>query len=130
MLTFQEGLSGQGIFPLLDRVLFVYLLIFYSTLLFYSRRKIIKEESIIRKVLLDLSTKHTRLEVRELSERTNSDADTLKKVALEMIENNEIFARYFSASRSIVFNQEANTEEIDRLLSLYQKWEEKQVGKI
>jgi hypothetical protein len=124
-----EKIYGPNLYPIVDRILFLYFLICYSLLLYLKIRKNIKEESRIRKNVLELSTKHTRLEVKELSEITKSDIDTIKGVALEMIENNEVYAQFFSSSKSVVFNQEANTEEIDRLMSIYEEWEEKQLGK-
>jgi hypothetical protein len=46
-----------------------------------------------------------------------------------MIKNNEIYAEYFQNTKTIVFNQLANLEEIDQLMTLYLKWEENKFGK-
>lgn len=132
-VRYNLAFSEDSIFiyiPIIDRILFVYFLSFYLILLNRKSQNNTKEQSIIRRALLDLSTQHTRLELKELSERTNLDRDTIKNTAVEMIQNYEIYAEYFSSSKSIVFNQEANTEEIDRLMKMYDQWEKKQYGKI
>ena len=82
LLVYEEAFHGREIYPIMDRIVFAYFLICYLTLIFFRYQTSVKEESNVRKILLDLSTKHTRLEVRELSERTKTDADTLKRVAL------------------------------------------------
>ncbi|KKN28252.1 hypothetical protein LCGC14_0856330 [marine sediment metagenome] len=46
-----------------------------------------------------------------------------------MIKNNEIYGQYFKSSNSIVFNQQANIDELDKLMLIYQEWENKQIGK-
>jgi len=33
-----------------------------------------------------------------------------------MIEDNEIYAKYFESSKSVAFDQQANIEEIDKLM--------------
>ena len=35
-----------------------------------------------------------------------------------MIDNKEIYAKYFESSKSVAFNQQANVEEIDKLMPL------------
>ena len=46
-----------------------------------------------------------------------------------MIENKEIYAQYFSSTKSVAFNQQANIEEIDKLMATYKEWEEKEFEK-
>jgi len=46
-----------------------------------------------------------------------------------MIKNKEIYAEYFTSSKSVAFNQQANIDEIDKLMEVYKEWEEKKVGK-
>jgi len=84
----------------------------------------------IKKLVLDLGIKFTRLEIREISEKSSiNDEDFIIKVVRDMIRNNEIYAEYFSSSKAIAFDQQANIEEIDRLMATYKDWEEKEVGK-
>ncbi len=84
----------------------------------------------IKKTVLNLSTKFTRLEIREIAEKCNLDnEDLIIEVVRKMINNKEIYAEYFRSSNSILFNQQANIEEIDRLMATYKEWEEKGIGK-
>jgi len=46
-----------------------------------------------------------------------------------MIENREIYAQYFSSTKSVAFNLQANIDEIDKLMDTYKDWEEEKVGK-
>lgn len=85
---------------------------------------------LIKKTILDLGTKFSRLSVSEISEKTNiKDEGLIVKLILQMIKNKELNAEYFSSTKNIVFNLQANREEIDKLLKMYQEWEEKGIGK-
>lgn len=46
-----------------------------------------------------------------------------------MINNNEIYAQYFSSTKALAFDQQANIAEIDKLMETYKEWEEKEIGK-
>jgi hypothetical protein len=46
-----------------------------------------------------------------------------------MLKNNDVYGEYFPSSQSLAFNQQANLEEIDRLMESYKDWEEKKFGK-
>ncbi len=46
-----------------------------------------------------------------------------------MIEGNEIYAKYFESSKSVAFDQQANIDEVDKLMKAYKDWEDKKVGK-
>ena len=46
-----------------------------------------------------------------------------------MIDNKEIYAQYFSSTKSVAFDQQANIDEIDKLMSTYKDWESEKVGK-
>ncbi len=85
---------------------------------------------IIKKNILDLGTKFARLQISEISEVCNiKDEQFIVKIVKEMIENKEIHAHYFSSSKAVAFNQQANMEEIDSLMATYKEWEEKGVEK-
>ena len=98
-------------FPLL-----VCLLIFK---LFTSKR----QKSSIKQYVLEMSTKSTRLGIKEVSEKTKQDKDTIKRVLKSMSKNQEVIARYFRTTHSLVFDQDANIEEIDNLMEAFRKWE-------
>ena len=87
-------------------------------------------EIIRRKTVLDFGTRLTRLKVAEIAERTGAFHKTIIEVVEKMKQNNEIYARYFKSSNSVVFNQDANIDEIDRLMSVYNEWEKEVKGKI
>ena len=46
-----------------------------------------------------------------------------------MIDKKEIYAKYFESSKSVAFDQQANIDEIEKLMSTYKEWEEKDFGK-
>lgn len=84
----------------------------------------------IKKLVLELGIKFTRLEIREIGEKSSiDDEDIIIEVVKDMIKNKEIYAEYFSSSKAIAFDQQANIEEIDKLMATYKEWEEKEVGK-
>lgn len=91
---------------------------------------ILNLSNIIRKTVLDLSIKFTRLEIREIREECKVDhEDLVIKVIKEMIKNKEIYAEYFKSSNSILFNQQANIDEIDKLMDQYRQWEKEGMSK-
>jgi len=101
--------------------------------LLYDRFKPdIHETAIIRKLILDLGTKYPKLQVKEIAEtcknelKTKIELSTIIRRIREMIANNEIYAQYFKSSNTIVFNQQSNIEEIDKLMDMYSKWEKKE----
>lgn len=84
----------------------------------------------IKQTILDLGVKFSRLELREISERTGIfDEDLIKETIMKMMENKEIYGEYFSSTKSVVFEKQTNIDEIDKLLATYKEWEEKQLGK-
>ena len=87
-------------------------------------------EALIKKTVLDLGTQFTQVEIREISEDCKINKSSIIGVVLKMIENEEIYGEYFSSSKSISFNQQANIDEIDNLMAKYTEWEEQQVEKV
>lgn len=120
-------------YVIIFQFVFIALLISFFTinlvLFFLKRRKISAEESLIKRTVLDLGTKFTRLEVKEISEKCEIDRSTITEVIKEMIKKNEIYAEYFKSSNTVAFNQRANIDEIDTLMNQYKQWEEKEIGK-
>jgi len=105
--------------------------VFFGLLLRYQKSLTeSKDEALIRKTILDFGTKITRLKVDEIAEKTETFHKTIIEVMNNMIKDQEIYARYFKSSNSVVFNQEKNIEEIDGLMTTYREWEKVRADKI
>jgi hypothetical protein len=85
--------------------------------------------TIIRKSILYLGTKFTRLHITEIAEECGQNEKLIISIIKDMIQNKEIYAQYFSSTKSIAFDQQANINEIDNLMKAYKDWEDKEVGK-
>lgn len=46
-----------------------------------------------------------------------------------MTKNEEIYAHYFKTINMVVFNQQANIDQVDKLMKIYRDWEEEKFGK-
>lgn len=80
--------------------------------------------NIIKRIVINLATKFARLEIIDISEKTGiSDEDFIIEVIEEMIQNNEVYAEYFSKYKTINFNQQSNIEQIEKLIKTYGEWE-------
>ncbi len=114
-------------------ILNVLSLFFFGTIIFLSifLMKNIKyeEEARIRKEILVLGTKYTDFKVKKVSKNCSSDKNTIIKIAKKMVKNKEIYADYFKLSKKFVFNNKANTEEIDKLMEMFSEWETEHIGK-
>ncbi|HEC38205.1 MAG TPA: hypothetical protein ENI29_08210 [bacterium] len=86
--------------------------------------------AIIKSTILALGTKFGRLEVKEVAEECGEDEELIVKTVKEMIEGNEIYAKYFDSSRAVAFNLQANIDEIDSLMDKYKQWEKEEKDKI
>ncbi len=85
---------------------------------------------IIKKAVLDLGLKFARLQIAEISEVCDvDDVQLIEEIVKDMIDNKEIYAQYFSSTKSVAFDQQANIDEIDNLMSTYKDWEDKKIGK-
>jgi len=90
--------------------------------IYWTEKQIQNNNRIVKKIILDLGVKLTRLEIMEISEKTGiEDEEFIIEVVLEMISKEEIYAEYFSSSKAVLFNQQANIEEIDNLLKKYEE---------
>jgi len=85
--------------------------------------------TIIRKSILNLGTKFTRLHIKEIAEECSQNEELIINIIKDMIKNKEIYAQYFSSTKSIAFDQQANINEIDNLMKVYKDWEERLIGK-
>ena len=112
----------------------IFIFILFSTinliLLFgkFAVREVNK--NLIKKTVLELGIEYANLEVREISEACNVNKMAIIDTIQEMIENNEIHAEYFKSSKTVAFNKQANIEEIDNLMAMYQGWDEDKGSKI
>ena len=95
----------------------------------FKRSESNEEEMRVRKIVLDLSTKFTRLKIKEIHEKSGVDYDFIIHVVRKMIDKQAIYGELFMTSKSIVFNQQANIDEIDNLMAKYQEWESEILGK-
>ncbi|MBD3213294.1 MAG: hypothetical protein GF311_11860 [Candidatus Lokiarchaeota archaeon] len=77
----------------------------------------------IRSIALDLGTKYTRLQIREIAEKCNEEKNLIILTVKQMVADNEIYAEYFESSKAVVFNQQANINDIDMLMEKYKEWE-------
>lgn len=83
----------------------------------------------IKKKILDMGFKFTRLEIKAISEKINQDPALIAEIIQDMVEKQEIYGFYFKSTKTIAFNQQANIDEIDKLLSKFSEFEEKQMSK-
>ena len=96
-----------------------------------DKNKLICNTRIIKKNIIDLGTKFTRLEIVEIIEKTGiDDEELIINTITDMIENNEIYADYFSSTKVVAFNQQAIIKDIDSLMKTYEQWEGEKKGKI
>jgi len=86
-------------------------------------------QNTIRKTILELGVKYNRLQIAEIVEKCGEREDCIILVAQDMIENKEIYAEYFKSTKSLVFDQRANIDEIDKLMEQYKQWEEEGISK-
>jgi len=108
----------------------LYCVLYVLLLRFQTMLKESNDEALIKRTILDFGTKLTRLKVDEIAEKTGTFHKTIIEVVSTMIKNQEIYARYFKSSNSVVFNQEKNIEDIDDLMTMYREWEEVKTNKI
>jgi len=83
----------------------------------------------IRRTILKLGVKYTRLQITEIAEKCGEPEDCIIVVAQDMIKNKEIYAEYFKSTKSLVFDQQANIDEIDNLMKKFEEWEKESRNK-
>ena len=111
---------------------FVYLtcwgiLLIVNILLLFTRPS--KRIDNLKTQILDLSTKFTRLTIGSISEKLNKDPILVKNIINTMVENKEVYGEYFDITKTITFDQQANINEIDQLLSKFTESEDNQLHK-
>ena len=105
--------------------IFIFIVLSIVNLLIFTSIKVITkaDKAKIKKVILNLGTRFTELEIGDISEKSNLNVKKVEEIIIEMIENEEIYAAYQENTKIVRFNQEANLEEIDKLLHTYENWE-------
>jgi len=99
-------------------------------ILILSFKPNLKEEAIVKRQIIEFGKKIARLKIKDISEKSNVDTNTVFKVLNEMISKQEIYAEYFKSSKTVAFNQIANLENIDSLMKLYEDWEHQRLKKV
>ncbi len=85
----------------------------------------------IKDTILDLGTKYSKLQITEIIiESEIRDEDLIISTIEGMIHKKEIYGEYDSSSKEIIFNQQKNVEEIDKLMAIHKEWEEQNIGKV
>lgn len=82
-----------------------------------------RDKRVIKKILLDLATQYSRLEIVDIAEKSSINREKVERVVIEMLNKKELYGEYLASKKIIEFNVELNIEEIDSLLEIYKKWE-------
>jgi hypothetical protein len=107
---------------LLSIILIPLLFSFIIYVLLILRNSKIEEVIRVKKTILTLGTKVTRLKLVDVSDYCKIDINTVLNTIKLMIKNREILAEFFYTSRVIAFNQIGNAQEIDDLIEEFNKW--------
>lgn len=98
-----------------------------------SLKEIRKQEksdySTLKEKILEMSTQFSSITIKELSQECNVEKSLVRSTIYEMIKKREVFAEYFASSKRIAFDQQANIDELDNLISKYKEWEEGLIAK-
>ncbi|MHA1987397.1 MAG: hypothetical protein ACW98D_12225 [Promethearchaeota archaeon] len=131
MLPYILGLDIIELFYVNRYLLFAPLMFISICFILILLKKIpnYKEQAKIKKEILEIGLEHPDFKLKNVAKRSKSDKSTIIRVTKKMIRNKEIYAEYFNFSKKFVFNISANVEAIDRLMNLYQQWEEEKIGK-
>ena len=78
---------------------------------------------VLKKKILNLGTVFDRLHISEIAEECESDLEKTTSVVKEMIENRELSAKFKLKTNHVIFKQQDIASEIDKLLEIYDKWE-------
>ncbi len=85
--------------------------------------KLEAERNSIKKIILSLGAQYPRLQFSEIIEECGgANKKLITGIIKEMIENQEINAKYYEKSKSVVFNQQSNIAE--KLDAAFDDWEE------
>ncbi|TFF97431.1 MAG: hypothetical protein EU547_04305 [Promethearchaeota archaeon] len=113
-------------------IIFIPYLVLFSMITYLAITKYRENNrniSQIKKTILYLSTKYPELEIREIAEKSGEYPDLIIEIVKKMIEDNEIYAEYFGKSKMVAFDKQANINEINSLMEIYNQWETNEIGK-
>jgi len=94
--------------------------IYFIFSLYYHNER---DKRSIKKLLIDLSTQYSRLEIVDIAEKSSMNREKVERAVIEMLNKKELYGEYFASKKIIEFKVELNIEEIDSLLEIYKKWE-------
>lgn len=79
----------------------------------------------IKSTIIDLGIKYkyNRIHASEIAEKCKEPEDIIILLIREMIETKEIFGEFFSSTKSLIFNQQANIDNVDNIMKNIEKWE-------
>jgi len=113
-LTFDEALDNlNNILNMLENI--------KNTSIQNQKRAEIKNEintikaAKIKNAILDLGSKFGRLQVIEIAEECGESIDLIVSTVKEMIEGEEIYAKYFESSQAVAFDQQQIRENLNSL---------------
>ncbi|MFX1357451.1 MAG: hypothetical protein ACFFA8_09185 [Promethearchaeota archaeon] len=128
-LNYEPGLQDLNLITFLYFICWAIILTINILFISAQPSKKVYENYNLKKEVLDLSTKFTRLEVRGISEKLDKDPILVLNLIKNMLKNKEVYGEYFESTKTITFDQQANINEIDQLLSKFSKFEEKKIDK-
>jgi parallel beta-helix repeat protein len=91
-----------------------------------KKRKEEKELDIkieIRKSVIQMAKKKTRITITDIQKKVDSSPKLIKRVITDMIRKDEIKAKLYESTNTLVFSTQMVKEEIDKLLQIYRDWE-------
>ena len=73
--------------------------------------------------------KKKRIHIEDLSRKCKTTEDEIKNIIDIMINDQEIEARYYNSTKTLVFLKQTVSKDIDRLMEMYKEGEKKKIGK-
>lgn len=113
----------------------IFILIFVSLFIIESKRpkralrKITELPFKIRSIILKKGMKKERIHIEDLRRKCKTTEDQIKNTIDTMISNQEIEAKYYDSTKTLVFLKQTISKDIDRLMEMYTEWEKKKMGK-
>ena len=79
----------------------------------------------IKNTIIDLAVKYkySRIYASEIAEKCKEPEDLTILLIHEMIENKEIYGEFFDSTKSLLFDQQANIDNVDNIMKNIKQWE-------
>ncbi|MBD3214455.1 MAG: hypothetical protein GF311_17720 [Candidatus Lokiarchaeota archaeon] len=122
-------ISQRGFFyfiPSIMSLLWLFNTSIYFILFFSKLKENESNTTKIKRTVIDLGTKYTRLSLGDISEKCGENTAIVLETIKDMIKNSEINAKYFRSSRMVAFDQQANIDDFDKLMKSFEEWENDQ----